>query len=220
VTDYEPVRDVWDFEASYCLNPRAWISHAVSLRYSAEALLLYDAEVFDKIFRAKEPPRLPAFFSPNVERMLMGFSLENLFKALILMNSENARRAFSKHGNLAWDVASHDLLELAASAHVPLSEEEAHLLGVLSTCATWAGRYPLPMNEHQFPRRRKGAPNREMLNRRRRKEFDRAMKAGTQILRSKHDQLHTNIGGDDLSCYRQLFDRLLFETEAREKTAL
>ncbi|MCM2307996.1 MAG: hypothetical protein NDI91_11110 [Sulfuritalea sp.] len=219
MTDYEAARDVWEFEKSYSLKPRAWISHAVSLRYSAEALLLYDEEVFDRIFRAKEQPRLPAFFSPNVERMLLGFSLENLFKALILMSAENARRAFAKQGNLAWSVASHDLLKLAASANVPLNREEEHLLDVLSTCAIWAGRYPLPMNEHQFPRRRKGAPHREMLNRRRRKEFERAMKAGTEILRCKHDQLHTNIGGTELDCYRQLFDRLLLEIETRGNNA-
>lgn len=219
MADDELVRDVWNFEASYCLTPSAWISHAVNLRYSAEALFLYDAEVFDRIFSAKARPRLPAFFSPNVERMLMGFSLENLLKALVLMNSANARRAFAKQGNLAWNFASHDLLKLAAAANISLSNEDAHFLDVLSTCATWAGRYPLPMNEHQFPRRRKGAPNREMLNRRRRKEFERAMKAGQQVLRSKRDQLHTNMGGVDIECYRQFFDRLLLEIEIRGKNA-
>lgn len=215
MSDHEAVRDVWNFEATYCLKPRAWISHAINLRYSAEALFLYDADLISRLFETKEEQLLPAFFSPNVERMLMGFSLENLLKALILMNPTNARRAFAKEGKLSWGLASHDLSKLAAVAHVALSDKEEHLLDVLSTCATWAGRYPLPMNEYQLPRMRKGAPDRATLSRRRQKECERAWKAGKRLLQPKRDQLHTNIGGQDIDLYRTLFDRLLKEIEVR-----
>lgn len=215
MSDHEADHDVWNFEATYCLKPHVWISHAINLRYSAEALVLYDADLIRRLFETKEKQLLPAFFSPNVERMLMGFSLENLLKALILMNPTNARRAFTKEGNLSWGLASHNLCKLAEAADVALSEEEELLLNVLSTCATWAGRYPLPMNEHELPRMRKGAPDRATLSRRRQKERERAWKAGKQLLRPIRDQLHTNIGGQDIDIYRTLFDRLLREIEIR-----
>jgi len=219
MADHEKLRDVWNFEAEYCLEPKAWMHQAWNLRQACEALLLHDGDENDRIFRQKVATRLPIFWSPNIERMLMGFSLENLFKALILMIPGNAEQAFSKEGNLRWSVKSHDLVKLSKEAKFVLTMEEGSLLELLSTCSTWAGRYPLPMNENELPLRRKPVASRAMLIRRRQREFQKALAADLPIIIEAHDKLHSGIGGVDLILYRDLFDRLIVEIENRKGTA-
>jgi len=219
MADHDAVRDVWDFEAQYCLDPKAWEHQAWNLRLASDALLLHDEDESDRIFRQKVQPRLPMFWSSNIERMLMGFSLENLLKALIMMVPEKSERAFSKEGNLRWSVSSHDLIKLSKEADVEVTPEEEQLLDVLTTCSTWAGRYPLPMNENELPRRRRAVPDRAMLIRRRIREAEKAMKAGRQRPVEKHDKLHTGVGGVDLELYRTFFDRLVSEISIRKTNA-
>lgn len=219
LADHEPIRDVWDFEAQYSLDPKAWAHQAWNLRLASEALLLHDSDETDRIFHQKVQPRLPIFWSSNIERMLMGFSLENLLKALILMVPEKAEQAFAKEGTLRWSVRSHDLNKLSEEAGVGVTPEERDLLDVLSTCSTWAGRYPLPMNENELPRRRKAAPDRETLLRRRRREFEKAMAEGRPVVIDKHDKLHTGIGNIERDLYRKVFDRLEQEIEIRKANA-
>jgi len=213
------IRDEWDFKAQYSLDPKAWAHQAWNLRLASEALLLHDDDERDRVFRQKTQPRLPIFWSSNIERMLMGFSIENLLKALILMVPEQAEQAFSKDGNLRWSVKSHDLNKLSKEAGIDVAPEEAQLLDVLSTCSTWAGRYPLPMNENELPLRRKAAPDRETLIRRRRREIEKAMAEGKPVVIEKHDKLHTGIGHIDLNLYRKFFDRLELEIENRKVDA-
>ena len=83
---YEPTRDVWEFEAYLASDHKVWLSKAHDMRQSAELLVQYDAEVFEKVFKEREQTRLPPFWTAGPARMMMGFALENLFKALLLKN--------------------------------------------------------------------------------------------------------------------------------------
>jgi hypothetical protein len=81
-----PIQEVWSFESEYCRNPRAWLNQGINLRYSAEALFLYDSQLLKQVSPEKTKAPLPSFQSANVERMLMGFSLEALAKAIIVQD--------------------------------------------------------------------------------------------------------------------------------------
>jgi hypothetical protein len=203
-----PVRQVWEFEAAYCRDPKPWLHQALNLRGNLEALLLYDNQVFECVFEKKNQPPLPAFWSAGVERMLMGFSLENLVKALILQDPNKADQAFKKEGNLHWALPSHNLHKLFAEAGTDFDEEELIFLELWTTCSTWSGRYPLPKNENQLPRQRKPAASSEALLRRRSREIKKAISSGTSLQLEQFDLLHSGVGTEEIKVYRSLFDRL------------
>jgi hypothetical protein len=160
---YESNRDVWEFEAYMASDHKVWSSKAHDLRQSAELLVQYEAEVTKNIFEDKVQPRLPPFWTAGPARMMMGFALENLFKALLLKNPEHLSRAFSKEGNLSWGKDGHNLIKLSEEAGYEWGTKEIRYLELWQMCATWAGRYPLPTNEHQLPKQRKALSTREAL---------------------------------------------------------
>lgn len=203
-----PVRKVWEFESAYCSDPKAWLHQALNLRGNLESLLLYDRQVFECIFEKKTQPPLPSFWSAGVERMLMGFSLENLVKALILQDPSKADKVFAKEGNLHWAVASHDLPKLFAEAGQDFDDQELIFLELWTTCSTWAGRYPLPKNENEFPRQRKPAASSEELLRRRSREIEKAISSGSSLQPEQFDLLHSGVGPQEIEVYGNMFDRL------------
>lgn len=203
-----PVRKVWEFESAYCRDPKAWLHQACNLRGNLEALLLYDQQVFECVFHKKTEPPLPAFWSAGAERMLMGFSLENLVKALILQDPSKADQAFVREGNLRWAVPSHDLPKLFAEAGTDYDEQELIFLSLWTTCSTWAGRYPIPKNENELPRQRRPAESSEELLRRRSREIEKAISSGTTLEPEQFDLLHSGVGAQEIEVYRNLFDRL------------
>jgi hypothetical protein len=203
-----PVRQVWEFEATYCRDPKAWLRQAQNLRGNLEALLLYDRQVIECVFEKKTQLPLPVFWSAGVERMLMGFSLENLAKALILQDKNKADQVFSKVGNLHWAVPSHDLPKLFSEAGIDFDSHELIFLELWTTNSTWAGRYPLPKNENELPRRREHAASLEELRRRRSREIEKAIRLGSPLQPEQHDLLCSGVGDQEIEIYRNLFDRL------------
>ena len=107
---YEPARDVWEFEQYLASKPDVWINQARNLRYSAEALCLHHDEALQRVSQENWATRIPLFWGAGVTRMLMGFSLENLIKAILLQNPDKLKTVFGREGNLSWGKDGHDLL--------------------------------------------------------------------------------------------------------------
>lgn len=77
--------------------------------------------------------------------MLVGFGIENLFKArLTIDNRSDYEMQVREQGILPKDLKSHDLVGLAARAGLRCDLSEEDLLRRLTRCSEWAGRYPIP----------------------------------------------------------------------------
>lgn len=208
--EYEKVRDVWEFEKFLSSKPDVWLNEAYNLRLACKALLLYDDDVTVSIFDKKEQPRLSAFFSARIERMLMGFALENLIKAILLQDPDKFRTVFSKEGRLSWGNGGHDLLVLLELGRVPLSPEESFFVEAWQTCAIWAGRYPIPKNEHDLPKHRKAMRSSDALTKRAIKRFQKALEEGHPMPGMElHDLLHVSVGNLEEKTFDALFARCL-----------
>lgn len=81
--------------------------------------------------------------------MLMGYSFENLFKALMILSGKNAVIEGKQQGchQLNKDFGQHNLLKLASdSGYSVVTEKE--LLQRVASFTVWAGRYPIPKFSH------------------------------------------------------------------------
>jgi len=217
--DYIPIREVWNFEQNLASKPDVWRNEAINLRFTAEALWLYDDEVIQKVFHDRAPCRLPSFFSARVERMLLGFSLENLVKAVLLQDEKWFNDVFSKEGTLSWGKDGHNLLKLFQQANVETSLMERKYLEAWQLCALWAGRYPLPTKEIHLPRQRKPLPSQEALLKRRVKIMQIAHAENDQLLGAGiHDIIHSGVGSLEREAFIELFKRCdsHFAKEGRE----
>jgi len=205
---YESKRNIWEFEKKLSLKPRVWRDEAINLKYSAEVLISYDEEVMDCIFNKKIQPRFPPFFSARVARMLMGFALENMIKAILLQHNNNVAEVFSKEGSLKWGKYGHNLLELFKKANIDVSVTETKLLELWQICSLWAGRYPIPANENDMPKVRKGLPSREALLKRRQKIIEEAIKRGDPFIGSEiNDLMHSGVGALEITIFREIFSK-------------
>jgi len=79
--------------------------------------------------------------------MLMGFSLENLCKGVLIAQTPEL---VGPAGKLAKEIRTHDVNHLVERALGPQSEPETLLLTVLTNHARWQGRYPLPLEWSDF----------------------------------------------------------------------
>ena len=196
-----------NFETFMASNHKVWSSKAHDMRQTAELLIQYDSEVFKKVFRDKEPARLPLFWTAGPARMLMGFSLENLIKAVILKNPDKLKDVFSKEGNISWGKHGHDLITLSELAGMDWNKTQYRYLELWQICSTWAGRYPIPFNEHQLPKKRKGMPTREALVQRRKKEIEKELEQNDPFKGAElWDQLHTGINHMESSEFIKMYE--------------
>lgn len=205
---YIPVRKVWEFEKFLASKPDVWRNEAINLRYSMEVLFLYDKELFVLLFEKKLNRRCHVFFSARIQRLLMGFALENLSKALLLQNQKKLKEVFAKDGRLSWQKDGHDLLKLFNEAKVTTDETEKRYLELWQTCALWAGRYPLPLKEGDLPRQRRGLLSREALFKRSAKRIDLARKENDPFLGADiFDLMHSSVSDFEHECFEKLFVR-------------
>lgn len=212
---YEANRDVWAFEAYLASDYKVWCSKAHHMRQSAELLFQYNEEVSGKLFKEREQPLLSPFWTTGPARMMMGFALENLFKALLLQNPVLLREVFSKEGKLSWGNDGHNLIKLLEEAGFEWETKEQRYLELWQTCATWAGRYPLPTNENQLPRQRKALPSKKALLKRSKKRMGMAMETSDPFLGAElWDQLHTGLGGDEFSTFIKIYDGCVSRLES------
>ncbi len=197
--------DVWDFEKNLALQPTVWKNEAIKLRYSCEILRHNNEHLRKVIFDKKGTAITPNFCSTGVERMLLGFSLENLIKAVILQEEKHQETVFKNTGKLSWERKGHDLIELFETADVSTSEEEQVYLQLWQTCAVWAGRYPLPVSKNGLTAHRTGAGSRKELEERAKERRKRAMKKG-QPLPEIQDLLTTDLTNGEFAVFERLYD--------------
>lgn len=187
-------------------KPELWVNEAINLKYSAIVLNEYTSSCQRNIFDKEKPSLdLPAFWTPRIERMLWGYAFENLFKAIIIVN---LRKRTGIRKVPFGEIKNHDLVELAKMAAINISEDEEFYLEICRKCSEWAGRYPIPLNLHGLPQKRKAMKTREEL-------IERSLKQGKLYLQGKikrlveeSDVLHSGIGTIELKIYEDLFSRL------------
>lgn len=130
-------------------DPMFWASHAESLRWAALVLSAEEARQAEAVSHGvrmaeadpnyKWPASPPSVTSHAV--MLCAFALENLFKALAIVDD----RALVESNRIDRSLRGHDLVELAKLARVDLSPDEARYCELGSNAIRFAGRYPVPL---------------------------------------------------------------------------
>lgn len=130
--DGDPIEQMF---AERVCNPLAWFHHSRSLIAAARATIERANVLID--FHEKSDLE-------NVAAMLYGFSLENLFKALWILNKYGAPHAqeWVPEAKFPKELKTHDLVSLAHLAGIKLTEEYKDSLSILSDVTTWSGRYP------------------------------------------------------------------------------
>lgn len=217
--EYENKEEVLSFEKIFCANfTKTWINKAWDLRNSSEAIhqvnLTQTEALFDDTKEAilKE---IPLCHSTNIQRMLWAYSFENLFKVLIILklkDEENITEVPTE------DLKSHDLQQLAKKAKFNLSNDESFYLGVITKASIWAGRYPMPFNQHHVAKSRASMGSREELLQRSRQQFEKFRKGKIKRVVEESDILHTGISSFEIELYKILFDKLLKRYNNYEET--
>lgn len=145
--DWDPV-----YKSNYestAFSPWSWINSARCLLASAKELEPKVLELW-KNYRtyAKSQPfnRLPVDYT-GPYFMLIGFAVENYFKAAIVREkSGDFKKAFQENKQFPKVLKKHTLTELAEEARFTLSKGEEDLLRRLTRNVRWAGRYPIPIS--------------------------------------------------------------------------
>ena len=141
------------FEETYALtstDPGAWAEQAQGMKVAAELILQSLLEILP---RSQNQPgiRLKKLAYVRSYMLLMGFSFENLLKAIaakqgLLMTNPglcfDARVAKEKGG--------HGLTGIARSLQLDLSPTEKEYLQRLEEYVYWAGRYPVPLKRGTY----------------------------------------------------------------------
>ena len=207
---HQSPRTVWEFEKFLASKPHVWLVEAYNLKLACETLCRQDREITDCIFNKKIAPPSPPFFSARIARMLMGFSLENLFKAMALQDPDKFRQAFSKDGGLSWGKDGHNLINQTKNLNFQLSDLEFRYLELWEMCAIWAGRYPIAMNEHNLPKHRVGVPTLAESVERAKQRAIKAIKESDPLMGAElSDLLHSGINDLELDTFLNLFDRCI-----------
>jgi hypothetical protein len=139
------------------LNPDLWIGKAEELLAAAEALTphirsyweIVESDIHEGRYRegGKPPHKTPVYFQA-VYSMLIAYALENLFKAMIIGEQQDALRDQVREngGNLPTKVKGHNLIRLAKEARFKFNVMDEDLLIRLYRNSHWAGRYPVPVS--------------------------------------------------------------------------
>ncbi|OPX54320.1 hypothetical protein SAMN02745127_02977 [Oceanospirillum multiglobuliferum] len=206
--NYVSVRDVWDFEKYYCSKPISWINTAHNLKSSYQVLFENSKLVISFDNNERDPLLKTPFWSAGTERMLIGFSLENMVKAILLLDKKVLDDAFKKEGKLSWGKDGHNLIKLYGQTNIELTPLEIRYLELWQICSLWAGRYPISINENHIPRNRKSLPSREALIQRSKKELEKAKKENDILMGADlNDLLNQGIGDLENTTFISLYDK-------------
>jgi hypothetical protein len=148
------------FEAGACW-PISWKPQSFTLKHAADRLyeLYLDAnnryierisEELDKNGRLIEGSRtlegqqlLDHWDQQliSVYFLLMGYAIENLLKAILMVQHPEYFRSDQK----MVDIRSHNLVDLCRRCNLELHQEEENLLNKLTAYVEWRGKYPVPL---------------------------------------------------------------------------
>jgi hypothetical protein len=206
-------QEVWRRELAFARQGKFWRAFACELRNCAEYL---EQRVIEdmRASAAGKGASLPAFFSPKFARMLLGLSLENLVKGLLLSsaNVSDYVRA-GKRPQISFGKRGHDLEWLLRKAGIEFEAQPIEVptelqgivhtvstslyLRVWSTSATWFGKYPYPLDVGGVLTEYQGLKSSKALLRRR--------LAGKRAV-TDSDILHTGIGDREWREFHRLFE--------------
>ena len=217
--EYEDKNDVLNFEKVFCNNfTKTWLNKAWDLRNSSEVLYQVQLTQTEAIFDNNKEAILkdiPLHHSTNIQRLLWGYSFENLIKVLIILKLKNNDNIVEVPIE---EIKSHDLQQLAKKANIQLSDDESFYLGILTKATVWAGRYPMSFNQHYIPKSRASMSTREELKERSKQQFDKLLKGKIKRIEEESDILNTGITSDEIELYKILFDKLLKKYNKYEET--
>ena len=116
-------------------NPLEWFKHSRSLLAAARSTKERAGILIDLWEKSD---------LDNVATMLYGFSLENLFKALWILNKFGAPHSgvWRPVAEFPDELKTHDLTKLSQLINSDIAEKYDTALFILTETTTWAGRYP------------------------------------------------------------------------------
>lgn len=133
-----------------------WFDTAERLKISADILFDKLSDLYSRINRSENifewrKQQLAVFQS---YMMLLGFSLENLIKAVSIKFYTSQNKLVSDFKNLqndVWQVKSaHDLLTIADNCNFNLTDNEKNLIKRHTEFLIWAGRYHIPKTKLKY----------------------------------------------------------------------
>ncbi len=203
--EYEDKNDVLNFEKVFCNEfTKTWLNKAWDLRNSSE--VLFQVQLTQTKSEEAILKEIPLHHSTNIQRMLWGYSFENLLKVLIILKLKNSDNTVEVPIE---EIKSHNLQQLAQKANIKLLNDESFYLGILTKATVWAGRYPMSFNQHYIPKSRASMNTREELKERSKQQFDKLIKGKIKRIPEEGDILNTGISSDEVELYKILFDKLL-----------
>jgi hypothetical protein len=148
------------FELSAC-GHISWKVQSLTLKHAADRLYELYLEAMNRSFkriseqvekndgsiegsRVLEGQELLDFWDESlmsVYFMLMGYSLENLLKAILMIQHPE----YFKPNQKLIDLRTHDLVDLCRRCKIKLLKEEANLLRELTVFIEWKGKYPIAL---------------------------------------------------------------------------
>ena len=142
-----------DLFAQVVVTPSQWLGQAGEHLYTAQ-LLLPHVEQRHALIRQLMGTRQKTTLPPSVAEIYLmhcAFSLENAFKCVIAAGSaDQIKEAIGKKAKLPNMLLGHDLVNLAARARFRVGIDDEHTLAFLSRFGTWAGRYPLSVQNVDY----------------------------------------------------------------------
>jgi hypothetical protein len=129
---------------------KQWLGDAGEHLYAAQLLLphiqAYDAllkELTDiKVSSAKVPPSMTGIYFFHC-----AVSIENSMKGVIASKNRTVvKKVTLEKARIPRILTGHDLVKLAGRAVYTMGIDEEYVLAFLTRYGTWAGKYPLPLN--------------------------------------------------------------------------
>jgi hypothetical protein len=147
-----------DLFAQVAVTSSQWFGQAGDHLYAAQVFLPHVEQrhlAIRQAMEARQPVRVPPSLT-DFYFLHCAFCLENAFKGVIAMQfSEEIRERIRKTKELPKLLLGHDLVKLAARAGFQIGIDEEHTLVFLSRYGTWAGRYPLSVQNADYSPTRK-----------------------------------------------------------------
>lgn len=116
-----------------------WFESAKALRRSAE-LMVPTIESELAVTPVLALPDISVPYIDNVFMMLIGFSMENFLKGIIITRRPDLLRTKRDRRR----IFGHDLNDLIELSKIHISDDERHVANRLTQYSLWIGRYPSP----------------------------------------------------------------------------
>jgi hypothetical protein len=186
-------QEIWKRELSLATHRDVWKLFAIETKCCLEFLL----EKYETAMNGDDVFISP-FFGYKYVRMLMGYSLENLIKGLLLSGKNKGK--YFKRGGISFQKRGHDLVWLLQELEVQIDVNESFYINAWSISAEWFGKYPFPLEMNKVLPEYMSLPTSEALSRR--------MARGNRDI-THNDLLHSSIGVSERELFANIFAMLL-----------